>query len=201
MGRGQGTHPARQPSGVRDLGIEEDMHGMQMQGNEIGAQALQGRRGFSDGAVCAMHAGQVTQGTIMPAKYQSTRECDLDGDELIEAIHIQGCRPARRPALAAAGAPVPRPVRRRRAPGPGVAARVQASPEVEPAASHYRQALTLAEELGMRPLQAHCHHGLGMLYATGGQPEQARAELSMAIEMYRDMEMTFWLPETEAALG
>jgi tetratricopeptide (TPR) repeat protein len=77
----------------------------------------------------------------------------------------------------------------------------QASPEVEPAASHYRQTLTLAEELGMRPLQAHCHHGLGMLYATGGQPEQARAELSMAIEMYRDMEMTFWLPETEAALG
>ena len=34
-----------------------------------------------------------------------------------------------------------------------------------------------------------------------GQPEQARAELSTAIEMYRDMEMTFWLPETEAALA
>ncbi len=31
--------------------------------------------------------------------------------------------------------------------------------------------------------------------------EQARAELSTAIEMYRDMEMTFWLPETEAALA
>ena len=37
----------------------------------------------------------------------------------------------------------------------------QASPEVEPAVSHYRQALALAEELGMRPLQAHCHRGLG----------------------------------------
>ena len=32
----------------------------------------------------------------------------------------------------------------------------QASPEVEPAVGHYRQALTLTEELGMRPLQAHC---------------------------------------------
>ena len=41
----------------------------------------------------------------------------------------------------------------------------QASPEVEPAAGHYRQALALAEELGMRPLQAHCHRGLGTLYA------------------------------------
>jgi len=77
----------------------------------------------------------------------------------------------------------------------------QASPEVEPAASHYRQTLTLAEELGMRPLQAHCHHGLGMLYATGGQPEQARAELSMAVAMYRGMEMTFWLPQAETALA
>ena len=52
----------------------------------------------------------------------------------------------------------------------------------------------------MRPLQAHCHRGLGMLYARLAQWEQARAELSAAIEMYRDMEMSFWVPETEAAL-
>ena len=74
-------------------------------------------------------------------------------------------------------------------------------PEAEQAEAHYRQALALAEELGMRPLQAHCHRGLGTLYATTGQREQARAELSTAIEMYRAMEMTFWLPETEAALA
>ena len=69
------------------------------------------------------------------------------------------------------------------------------------AEAHYQRALVLADELGMRPLQAHCHRGLGMLYATTGQQEQARAELSTAIEMYRDMAMTFWLPETEAALA
>jgi tetratricopeptide (TPR) repeat protein len=77
----------------------------------------------------------------------------------------------------------------------------QASPEVEPAVCHYRQALALAEELGMRPLQAHCHCGLGTLYAATGQHEQARTTLSTAIQMYRAMEMTFWLPETETALA
>ena len=74
-------------------------------------------------------------------------------------------------------------------------------PEVEQAKVHYRQALTLAEELGMRPLQAHCHLGLGTLYATTGQHEQARAALSVAIELYRGMEMQFWLPQAEATLA
>ena len=77
----------------------------------------------------------------------------------------------------------------------------QAPPEIEPAESHYRQALALAEELGMRPLQAHCHRGLGTLYATIGQQAQARAELSTAINLYRAMEMSFWLPEAEVALA
>ena len=76
----------------------------------------------------------------------------------------------------------------------------QVSPEGEPAAGHYRQALALAEELGMRPLQAHCHRGLGMLYARTGQ-QQARAVLVAAIDLYRDMEMTFWLPQAEATLA
>jgi class 3 adenylate cyclase/tetratricopeptide (TPR) repeat protein len=74
-------------------------------------------------------------------------------------------------------------------------------PEHERAEAHYRQALALAEELGMRPLQAHCHRGLGTLYAMTGQREQARAELSLAIELYKAMEMTFWLPQAEAALA
>ena len=73
-------------------------------------------------------------------------------------------------------------------------------PDAAQAEAHYQQALALAEELGMRPLQAHCHLGLGTLYATTGQREQARAELSAAIELYRAMEMQFWLPQAEAAL-
>ena len=74
-------------------------------------------------------------------------------------------------------------------------------PEVVQAAAYYHQALALAEELGRRPLQAHCHRGLGTLYAATGQREQARTELSTAIEMYTSMDMTFWLPQTEAALA
>ena len=74
-------------------------------------------------------------------------------------------------------------------------------PEIEQAEAYYQQALALAEELGMRPLQAHCHRGLGTLYGQSDQQEQARAALSTAIEMYRDMAMSFWLPETEAALA
>jgi len=74
-------------------------------------------------------------------------------------------------------------------------------PEVAQAEAYYQQALALAEELGLRPLQAHCHRGLGTLYATAGQREQARTELSTAIEMYQSMDMTFWLPETKAGLA
>jgi tetratricopeptide (TPR) repeat protein len=73
--------------------------------------------------------------------------------------------------------------------------------EVEQAEDHYRQALALAEELGMRPLQAHCRLGLGTLYTKVGRREEAHAELSTAIELYRAMEMTFWMPQAEAALA
>jgi class 3 adenylate cyclase/tetratricopeptide (TPR) repeat protein len=74
-------------------------------------------------------------------------------------------------------------------------------PEFNQAREYYRQALALADELGMRPLQAHCHRGLGTLYATTGEREQACIALSTAIEMYRGMEMTFWLLQTETALA
>jgi tetratricopeptide (TPR) repeat protein len=72
---------------------------------------------------------------------------------------------------------------------------------VEPAAGHYRQALAIAEELGMRPLQAHCHYSLGKLYLKSGRHEEARAELDTAIDLYRAMDMTFWLPQAEGALA
>jgi tetratricopeptide (TPR) repeat protein len=74
-------------------------------------------------------------------------------------------------------------------------------PQVEPATDYYRQAMALAEELGMRPLQAHCHFGLGTLYLKTGRPEPARAELTTAIALYRAMEMTFWLPQAQAVLA
>ena len=71
------------------------------------------------------------------------------------------------------------------------------APEVEQAEVYYRQALALADALGMRPLQAHSHRRLGALCSQTGQAEQAHDALSTHIEMHRDMEMTFWLPQGE----
>ena len=72
---------------------------------------------------------------------------------------------------------------------------------VEAAEAAYRQALALAEALGMRPLLAHCYLGLGTLYTKVGRLAQARTALSTAIELFQAMEMTFWLPRAEAMLA
>jgi hypothetical protein len=82
----------------------------------------------------------------------------------------------------------------------GIAAQRE-PPDGEGTERHYRDALALADELGMRPLTAYCHRGLGTLYAKIGCREQAHGELSIAIELHRAMAMTFWLPQAEAALA
>jgi tetratricopeptide (TPR) repeat protein len=74
-------------------------------------------------------------------------------------------------------------------------------PDTAQAEAYYQQALALAEELGMRPMVAHCHLDLGQLYHQTGRAEQARAALTTAIDLYRAMDMSFWLPQAEAALA
>jgi tetratricopeptide (TPR) repeat protein len=64
----------------------------------------------------------------------------------------------------------------------------------------YRQALALANELGMRPLAAHCHLGLGKLYRRTGDRARADEHLQTALTMYREMGMTFWLERAGAEL-
>ena len=73
-------------------------------------------------------------------------------------------------------------------------------PAAAQAEGHFGQALALAGELGMPPLQAHCHLGLGALCRKTGRPDDARAELSTAIEMLRSMVMSHWIPQAEAEL-
>ncbi|MBI2152616.1 MAG: AAA family ATPase [Candidatus Rokubacteria bacterium] len=75
------------------------------------------------------------------------------------------------------------------------------APDLERAEASYGEALALADELGMRPLAARCHLGLGTLCRTLGSSEQARAELSAAVEIFRSMEMTFWQARAEAFLN
>jgi tetratricopeptide (TPR) repeat protein len=74
-------------------------------------------------------------------------------------------------------------------------------PEVEPAETHYRQAMALAEEVGMRPLVAHCHLGLGKLYRRTDKREPAQEHLTTATTMYREMGMTYWLEKAEAEMA
>jgi class 3 adenylate cyclase/tetratricopeptide (TPR) repeat protein len=72
--------------------------------------------------------------------------------------------------------------------------------DVEPAEGHYRQATGLAEELGMRPLIARCHLGLGKLARRMGQRDRAQEHLTTATTLLREMGMHFWLEQAEAEL-
>jgi tetratricopeptide (TPR) repeat protein len=74
-------------------------------------------------------------------------------------------------------------------------------PDVATAEAHYGAAMTLASELGMRPLLAHCHLGLSKLYRRTGDHAKAREHLTTAVTMYREMDMTFWLEKADAELG
>jgi class 3 adenylate cyclase/tetratricopeptide (TPR) repeat protein len=71
------------------------------------------------------------------------------------------------------------------------------APALDRAEEGYRKALALAEQLGMRPLQAHCHHGLGRLHRRRGDAASAGAAMAAARSLFQAMDMTFWLHETE----
>jgi hypothetical protein len=65
----------------------------------------------------------------------------------------------------------------------------------------YRQAMTLAETLGMRPLLAQCSLELGTLYGRCGQWEPARTALTAAIALLRAMDLQSWLRPAQTALA
>jgi hypothetical protein len=49
----------------------------------------------------------------------------------------------------------------------------------------------------MRPLQAHCHRGLGRLYQRRGDLKAGSSEIAVARDLFRGMDMTFWPDDTE----
>jgi class 3 adenylate cyclase/tetratricopeptide (TPR) repeat protein len=73
--------------------------------------------------------------------------------------------------------------------------------EIEAAHTRYDEALALATELGMRPLVAHCHLGLGNLHRRTGDRAQYQAHLTNAVTLYREMGMGLWLTQAEAVLA
>jgi class 3 adenylate cyclase/tetratricopeptide (TPR) repeat protein len=70
-----------------------------------------------------------------------------------------------------------------------------AGEEATTAERFYLESRALATELGMRPVVAHCHLGLGRLYGRTGQREQAHEHLGTAATLYHDMDMRFWLAQ------
>ena len=70
-------------------------------------------------------------------------------------------------------------------------------PDIQTTEDHYRRAMALADELGMRPLGAHCHLGLGKLYRRTADRATAREHMTIAATMYRTMDMRFWLEQAE----
>jgi class 3 adenylate cyclase/tetratricopeptide (TPR) repeat protein len=73
-------------------------------------------------------------------------------------------------------------------------------PDAETAEGHYRQAMALATELGMRPLVAHCHLGLGKLSRGTGKRQEAQEHLTTATAIYREMGMGYWLEKAEVEM-
>jgi class 3 adenylate cyclase/tetratricopeptide (TPR) repeat protein len=68
------------------------------------------------------------------------------------------------------------------------------------AVQHYEASLALAQGIGMRPLIAHCHFGLGNLHVRAGKRQQAAEQLATAIAMYRDLSMGTWVERLQKAL-
>jgi hypothetical protein len=72
----------------------------------------------------------------------------------------------------------------------------------DPIGAHdrFEEALALADELAMRPLIADCRVGLARLAQGRGRKDDAGHHLQIAITLYRDMGMTYWLEKAEAEM-
>ena len=81
----------------------------------------------------------------------------------------------------------------------GETASYRDGPDASASETHYATSTALALELGMRPLVAHCHFGLGKLQGRMGQ-QQATENLTTAMGLFQDMGMRFWFEKTEAEM-
>lgn len=73
-------------------------------------------------------------------------------------------------------------------------------PDLRRAEEAFRSGIGLAAEIGMRPHLAHCHLGLGGLFARTGRKGEASEHLETALRMYREMDMQFYLKQSAAEL-
>jgi class 3 adenylate cyclase/tetratricopeptide (TPR) repeat protein len=83
----------------------------------------------------------------------------------------------------------------------GEVAAAQTPPLVGEAEAAYHESLSMAQEMGMRPLEARCRLGLGSLYGRIGRGDEARAEIERARALFRDLGMQAWLTSAESELA
>ena len=57
-----------------------------------------------------------------------------------------------------------------------------------------------AEELGLRPLMAHCHRALGRALAQGTDQAAAKRHFAAANQLFSEMDMQAWLGQARLEL-
>lgn len=70
---------------------------------------------------------------------------------------------------------------------------------VDGAEAYYRDAMTLASEMGMMPLEAHCLLGIGRTFDRRGQHAEAQQFIGRAADLYRTLGMPLWESEATRA--
>jgi len=78
---------------------------------------------------------------------------------------------------------------------------VRAEDDRERARSCFEEAADIATRLGMRPLVAHCHLGLGELFKRRSDFAAAGEKLRAAVALYRDLDMESWCRRAESVLS
>ncbi|HSR71811.1 MAG TPA: hypothetical protein VLL72_05460 [Kiloniellales bacterium] len=71
-------------------------------------------------------------------------------------------------------------------------------PAAAQAMAQLESARTLAQELDMRPLVAHCHAALGRLLRRLGRHDEADGHRTAAMDLYRELGMDSWLERARA---
>jgi tetratricopeptide (TPR) repeat protein len=141
----------------------------------------------------AEQAASIRFDTILPDILRALGEAYLLADRLVEARHtaervLQLTRAAGLRQVEADALRILGEVHTRATPA-----------EFGQAEASYREALSIAEQIGTPPLAARCHLGLGMLYRGTGQP--AQHHLATAATVFRTMGMHSWLKKADAAMN
>jgi tetratricopeptide (TPR) repeat protein len=166
------------PIAMASLGYVYAWSGRIAEGDSCMQQALTAYEGAGIGYYHSLSVERLGEAYLLAERVENARAC---ADRAVMLARGRGERGCEAWALRLLGEIASHPAR----------------PDVAAAAAHYGAAMTLASELDMRPLVAHCHLGLGRLYRRTGNPAQAQEHLTTARAMYGKMGMAYWLERLE----